>query len=242
VIANRSLTCSATPWDFEFLPESTALLVIDMQNDFCALGGYLHQFMEQKGMGDEAVKALREPIAPLSRVVQSCREAKVAVIYTIESHRPDLADVPSNKMEGSVRVGAPIGSSGPLGRLLVQNERGSEVVDELKPVAGEHIVHKPGKCAFFATELDSILRIRGITHLVISGVTTDCCVFGTLMEARDRGYHTLQLEDCCAAVPRASHDAICELPRAHPQAFGVITNSEAFVKAMESTNRLERRG
>src|SRR6185436_17086980 len=109
-----------------------------------------------------------------------------------ESHRPDLADAPANKIEGCVRIGAAIGSSGPLGRLLVQGERGSDVIEELAPRSGEYVVHKPGKCAFYSTELDGILRNRGITHPLISGVTTDCCVFGTLMEARDRGYYTLQ--------------------------------------------------
>lgn len=232
-LASRALTCAAEPWDFGFDPAHTALLVIDMQNDFCAIGGYCHAYMEKKGIGDEAIALLREPIEPLTGVLDACRSAGVMVVYTVEAHHPDLADVPANKMEGTINVGAPIGSEGPLGRLLIRGERGSEVVDELAPQAGERVLHKPGKGAFFATDLDHILRNNAITHLLVTGVTTDCCVLGTRMEARDRGYHTVQLEDCCAATRRENHAAVFNMIRTHPEAFGLMASSRALISALD---------
>ena len=231
-LGTRALTCAAEPWDFVFDPAHTALLVIDMQNDFCAIGGYCHAYMAKKGLGDEAIALLREPIEPLSEVLDACRSAGVLVVYTVEAHHPDLNDVPHNKMEGTINVGAPIGSEGPLGRLLIRGEQGSEVVEELAPREGERVLHKPGKGAFFATELDHILRNNAITHLLITGVTTDCCVLGTRMEARDRGYHTVQLEDCCAATRRENHAAVFSMIRTHPEAFGLMASSGALVSAL----------
>jgi nicotinamidase-related amidase len=233
-LTTRTLACAAEPWDFEFDPSRTALMVIDMQNDFCAVGGYCHAYMEKRGLGDEAIALLREPIEPLSRVIDASRAAGITVIYTVEAHWPDLTDVPANKMEGTENVGAPIGSKGPLGRLLVRGERGSDIVDELAPQACEHIVHKPGKGAFFATDLEHILRTNEITHLAIGGVTTDCCVLATRMEARDRGFHTLQLEDCCAATRRENHAAVFNMIRTHPEAFGLMASSPAFISALGS--------
>ena len=222
----------AEPWEFVFEPHRTALVVIDMQNDFCAIGGYCHAYMTKNGVGDEAIALLREPIAPLIKLLDACRSSGVMVLYTVESHWPDLADVPANKMEGTVNVGAPIGSDGPMGRLLIRGERGSEIVEELAPREGEHVVHKPGKGAFFATDLDHILRNNGITHLVITGVTTDCCVLSTRMEARDRGYHTVQIEDCCGATRRENHAAVFNMIRTHPEAFGLMASSQAFTSAL----------
>lgn len=233
---DRTLVCAAEPWNFEFDPRQSALLVIDMQKDFCARGGYLEGIVA-KGLADEAVETLRKPIGPLRQVLDASREASLIVIYTIECHWPDLSDLPDNKRDGAARVGAPIGSEGPLGRLLVRGEEGCEIVEELAPLAGEHVVHKPGKGAFFATDLDHILRNRGITHLIFSGITTDCCVLATRFEARYRGYHTLMLEDCCAATPPAGHDAVFAMVRAHPQAFGLASSSAAFVRALAPARR-----
>jgi nicotinamidase-related amidase len=231
-LAGETLTCAAEPWDFTFRPSSTALLVIDMQNDFCGIGGYCHAYMQKKGLGDEAIKLLRDPIEPLKAVLDAARAAGVTVVYTVESHWPDLSDLPANKLEGTVNVGAPIGSEGPHGRLLIRGERGSEIVEELALREGEHVVHKPGKGAFFATDIDHILRNRGVTHLVITGVTTDCCVLTTRMEARDRGYHTLQLEDCCGATRRENHAAVFNMIRTHPEAFGLMASSRDFIAAL----------
>ncbi|MGI8559458.1 MAG: cysteine hydrolase family protein [Solirubrobacteraceae bacterium] len=231
-LETKELVCAADPWDFAFDPVHTAVLVIDMQNDFCAIGGYCHAYMAKQGIGDAAIALLREPLEPLANVLDAARVAGIPVIYTVEAHWPDLADVPSNKMQGTVKVGAPIGSNGPLGRLLIRGERGSAIVDELAPRPGEHVVQKPGKGAFFATDLDHILRNQGVTHLIITGVTTDCCVLATRMEARDRGYHTLQLEDCCAATQRKNHDAVFAMIRTHPEAFGLMSSSQALLFAL----------
>ena len=228
------LTTAAEPWDFEFDPRHTALLVIDMQNDFCLPGGYCYQYMERKqGQGNEAIARLREPIGPISRVLEAARAAELMTIFTVESHWPDLSDAPPNKMEGTTMVGAPIGAMGPYGRNLIRGDWGTEVIDELRPLPGEHVLHKPGKGAFVATDLDLILRIRGISHLVFTGITTDCCVLFSRQGARDRGYHTVQLEDCCAASVRENHDAIFNMIRTHPEAFGLMSTSDAFVEALE---------
>lgn len=225
-------TLRAEPWAFEFDPARTALVVVDMQNDFCLPGGYCHQYMERFGRADEAIDALRAPIRPLQRVLEAARGAELMVLYTIESHWPDLSDAPPNKRDGTERVGAPIGAQGPHGRNLVRGEWGTEVIDELRPRPGEHVLHKPGKGAFVATDLDLILRSRGITHLVFTGITTDCCVLFSRQGARDRGYHTVQIEDCCAASVQANHDAVFAMIRTHPEAFGLMASSGALVDAL----------
>lgn len=229
---NGMVTLDAEPWVFSFDPQQTAVLVIDMQNDFCQPGGYCYQYTAQKGFGDEAIDALRAPIDPIARVLDAARQAEMSVIFTVESHWPDLADVPPNKLEATVKVGAPIGAQGTFGRNLIRGEWGTEVIDELRPLEGEHIVHKAGKGGFVGTDLDLILRNRGVTHLVFTGVTTDCCVLFTRQGARDRGYHTVQLEDCCAASRRENHDAIFRMIQTHPEAFGLMSTSEALVRTL----------
>jgi biuret amidohydrolase len=185
-----------------------------------------------KGLGQRAIDTLRTPIEPLKRVINKAREADLTVIYTIESHWGDLSDVPPNKMDGTVKVGAPIGAKGPHGRNLIRGDWGTEVIDELKPLPNEHVLHKAGKGAFVATDLDLILRSKGITQLVITGITTDCCVLFTRQGARDRGYHTVQIEDCCAASKRENHDAIFNMIQTHPEAFGLMSSSENFIHAL----------
>lgn len=227
------ITLGAEPWDLELDPDRTAVLVIDMQNDFTLPGGYCHQYMSAKGLGDQAIETLREPIEPIARVLETARTAGMTVIYTIESHWADLSDAAPPKMDGTVKVGAPIGAQGPHGRNLIRGDWGTEVIDELKPMPGEHVLHKAGKGGFVATDLDLILRSRGITHLVFTGITTDCCVLFTRQGAYDRGYHTVQLEDCCAASLKENHDAIFNMIRTHPEAFGLMSSSESFVRALE---------
>ncbi len=234
VLNRSSLRVPGQPWDFEFNPRHTALVIIDMQNDFCLPGGYCHQYMDgEHSEGDEAIARLREPIGSISRVLEAARAAEVMAIFTVESHWPDLSDVPPNKMEGTTMVGAPIGATGPYGRNLIRGDWGTEVIDELRPLPSEHVLHKPGKGAFVATDFDLILRSRGITHLVFTGITTDCCVLFSRQGARDRGYYTLQLEDCCAASVRENHDAVFNMIRTHPEAFGLMSTSDAVVAALE---------
>lgn len=226
------VTLKSEPWEIEFDPGKTALMVIDMQNDFTLPGGYCHQYMEARGMGDEAISTLRTPIEPIQRTLEAARRADMKVIYTIESHWADLSDAGPAKMDGTVKVGAPIGAQGPHGRNLVRGDWGTEVIDELKPVPDEHVLHKAGKGGFVATDLDLILRSAGITHLVFTGITTDCCVLFTRQGAYDRGYHTIQLEDACAASVKSNHDAVFNMIRTHPEAFGLMASSGAFIDAL----------
>jgi nicotinamidase-related amidase len=156
-----TLTLRGEPWNFEFVPARTALLVIDMQNDFCLPGGYCYQYTAPKGVGDQAIANLRTPIEPIQRVLDSARRIGLTVIFTIESHWGDLSDVPPNKMEGTIKVGAPIGARGPYGRNLIRGEWGTKVIEELTPLPNEHVLHKAGKGGFVATDLDLILRSKG---------------------------------------------------------------------------------
>ena len=169
-----------------------ALLVIDMQRDFCSEGGYAHR----AGMD---VARLRGPIARIRRLLDAARAASVLVVHTREGHLPDLSDCPATKRHRSERAGAPIGSPGPLGRLLVRGEHGHDFVDELRPVPGEVVIDKPGYGAFHATPLAGELARRGVHQLLICGVTTEVCVHSTLREAVDRGYDCITVGDATAA-------------------------------------------
>lgn len=233
------LTCKAEPWDFDFDPATTCLLIIDMQEDFLSEQGYCYQYMMKRGIGKEAIARLRAPIYPLQKVLARVREIPMMVLFTIESHWKDMRDVPLNKAIGAMKVGAPIGSEGPLGRLMIRGEKGTTIVDELKPLPTEYVIDKPGKGSFFSTDLDLILRNKGITHLVLAGVTTDCCVLATRMEALDRGYFCLQLEDCTAATELKNHLAVSNMIRTNPQAFGLLSNSHNFLAALEDGSAKE---
>lgn len=233
-MAVTQYTCKAEPWNFVFDPVHTCLLIIDMQGDFLSEQGYCHQYMEKKSLGTEAIRLLRAPIQPLQQVRQRVHELQMMVLYTIESHWPDLRDLPKNKAEGAEKVGAAIGSEGPLGRLMLRGEKGTEIVPELAPQPGEYVIDKPGKGAFFATDLDLILRNKEITHLILTGVTTDCCVLTTRMEALDRGYYYLQLEDCCAATRLENHLGVSNMIRTHPEAFGLLSHSDHFLASLNT--------
>src|SRR5579864_4059057 len=178
----------ADPYEFEFQPSTVALLIIDMQRDFVDPGGF------GEALGND-VSLLRKAIPPTIRVLNAARKAHVLVIHTREGHRPDLADLPPSK-KARGRLAAGIGDPGPMGRILVRGERGHDIVDELKPAADEPVVDKPGKGAFYATDLDLILHNRGIRSLIVCGVTTEVCVQTTVREANDRGYECVVLSDC----------------------------------------------
>jgi nicotinamidase-related amidase len=222
--ARARLTVEAEPYEFTCSPSTTALLVIDMQRDFLEPGGFGEM------LGNE-VASLRKAVAPTRRVLEAFRAAALPVIHTREGHRPDLSDCPpSKKARGRLAVG--IGDAGPMGRILVRGEHGHDIVDELKPAAGEPVIDKPGKGAFYATDLDAVLRRLGVASLVVTGVTTEVCVHTTVREANDRGYECLVLEDCVASYFPDFHAAALAMIKAQGGIFGWVSASAHLLRAL----------
>ena len=217
-------TVQAEPYEFAFAPSTTALVIIDMQRDFVDAGGF------GEVLGND-VSLLRKAIAPTKRVLDAARERGLLVIHTREGHRPDLADLPeAKKLRGRLKTG--IGDPGPMGRILVRGEYGHDIIDELKPAPGEPVVDKPGKGAFYATDLDSMLHNRGIRSLVVCGVTTEVCVNTTVREANDRGYDCLVLEDCVGSYFPEFQVAALAMIKAQGGIFGWVSDSARFLAAL----------
>jgi biuret amidohydrolase len=209
--------------------DKTALVIIDMQRDFLLPGGF------GETLGND-VSLLASAVVPCHRVLDAAREHGLLVIHTREGHLPDLSDAPPAKLERghpSLRIGAP----GPMGRILIRGEPGHDIIPELYPIADELVVDKPGKGAFYHTDMELLLEDRGIDNLLVCGVTTEVCVNTSVREANDRGYRCVVLSDCCASYFPEFHAAGIAMIKAQGGIFGWVSNSQHVLAALKATKR-----
>jgi len=219
-----SISVTAVPYEFTWTPAHSALLIIDMQRDFLEPGGFGEMLGNDVGQ-------LRRAIEPNRRLLDAWREAGLTVIHTREGHRADLSDLPPSKKKRG-RGKMTIGDSGPMGRVLIRGEAGHDLIPELYPLPGEPVIDKPGKGAFFATDLEAILQHRGIRQLLVTGVTTEVCVNTTVREANDRGYECLVLEDCVASYFPEFHEMGLKMIQAQSGIFGWVSSSERLLEKL----------
>ncbi|HWY87331.1 MAG TPA: isochorismatase family cysteine hydrolase [Gemmataceae bacterium] len=226
----RFVPAEPYPWPYNgaLRADNTALLVVDMQIDFCGAGG----FIDLQGCD---ISLTRAAIEPTQRVLAAMRKFGFYILHTREGHRSDLSDLPANKQWRSRQLGVGIGDPGPCGRFLIRGEPGWAIIPELAPQPGEPIIDKAGKGAFFATDLDLILHGRGIQNIVLAGITTDVCVHSTMREANDRGYECLLLGDCCGATVKENHEAALRTIQIGGGIFGVVSDSQRLLVVLQST-------
>jgi nicotinamidase-related amidase len=223
---NATLYVEAEPYTYEFNPAETALVIIDMQRDFLEPAGFGEM------LGND-VSQLRRTIEPNKRLLAAWRDAGLTVIHTREGHRPDLSDLPpAKKIRGGGKT--TIGDVGPMGRILVRGEEGHDIIKELYPLPTEPVIDKPGKGAFFATDLHAILQHRGIKKLIVTGVTTEVCVNTTVREANDRGYDCLVPEDCVGSYFPEFQEAGLKMIKAQGGIFGWVSDSSKILAVLEN--------
>jgi nicotinamidase-related amidase len=223
---NATITAEPAPITVDL--NRTALLIIDMQRDFLEPGGF------GETLGNDVAR-LTIAIEPCRSVLEAVRRHGLLVVHTREGHRPDLSDAPPAKLERGV-PSLRIGALGPMGRILVRGEPGHDIIAALYPIPGEAVIDKPGKGAFYQTELELILRNRGIENLLVCGVTTEVCVNTTVREANDRGYRCIVLGDCCASYFPHFHDAGLAMIKAQGGIFGWVSDSRSALAAMTRCN------
>ncbi len=225
--ALQQVTLHAEPHALSLDLVRTALVIIDMQRDFLEAGGF------GESLGNDVTR-LQSAVEPCKAVLAAARARNMLVIHTREGHRPDLTDAPPAKVERgtpSTRIGAP----GPMGRILIRGEPGHDIIPALAPVRGEPVIDKPGKGAFYATDLHLILSNHGIDALIVCGVTTEVCVHTTVREANDRGYRCLVPGDCCASYFPEFHETALRMIQAQGGIFGWVTDSTCLRAALTDT-------
>ncbi len=222
-----NVTVQAEPEPLPIDAARTAIVMIDMQRDFLEPGGF------GEALGND-VSRLNSAVGPCRALLETARRREMLIIHTREGHRPDMSDAPRAKVERgapAMRIGAP----GPMGRILIRGERGHDIIEALAPRKGEPVVDKPGKGAFYATDLHLILQNRGIETLIVCGVTTEVCVHTTVREANDRGFRCLVPEDCCASYFPEFHEVGLRMIKAQGGIFGWVTDSKRLLAALNST-------
>lgn len=222
-----TILIQAEPAAIEIDTAKTAVIMIDMQRDFLEVGGF------GASLGND-VTLLTAAIEPCKALLAATRASDMLIIHTREGHRPDMTDVPKAKLERGVPK-LRIGDVGQMGRILIRGEAGQDIIPELYPEAGEPVIDKPGKGAFYATDLASILQSNGIENLIVCGVTTEVCVHTTVREANDRGYRCIVPSDCCASYFPEFHEVALRMVKAQGGIFGWVSNAHEIISALKNT-------